>query len=157
MVSIGDLAPDFELLNQEEQPRRLSDYRGKKVVIFAFPAADTPGCTAQACAFRDTLPRFDEMQAVILGISPDKPSQLRKFKNGQKLPYDLLSDPQHQVLDAWGAWGVPMLGIIRLRMTSRSYWVLDEGGRVIDMKIGVGPKESVEKALQAVLAQPQKS
>jgi peroxiredoxin Q/BCP len=156
MLAMGDVVPDFELRNQDEQTVRLSAYRGKKVIIFAFPAADTPGCTAQACAFRDALPRFDNAQAVILGISPDKPAQLKKFKNGQKLPYDLLSDPDHKVLDTWGAWGVPMLGIIRLPMTTRSYWVMDENGRVIDLQIGVGPKESVEKALQAVLVQPQK-
>ncbi|MCU0515002.1 MAG: peroxiredoxin, partial [Anaerolineae bacterium] len=126
MLSVGQIAPDFVLPNQDGTPVRLSDQRGKKVIIFAFPAANTAGCTAQACGFRDALPQFENAGAIVFGISADKLPALQKFKRGQKLPYDLLSDENHAVLDAWSAWGKNMLGLFTLPIASRSYWVLDE-------------------------------
>ena len=105
MPAIGQPAPDFELPNQDGKPVRLGDFRGKKVVLFAYPKADTPGCTTQACGFRDHFPRIETKNAVVLGISPDQPEDLLKWKQKQSLPYDLLSDPEHKVLEAWGAWG----------------------------------------------------
>lgn len=150
MPKNGELAPDFALPNQDGEIIRLSDFRGRKVILFAFPKANSLGCTIQACSFRDALPQFENANAVVLGISGDTPEQLMKFKNGQRLTYDLLSDVEHEVLDAWDAWGVKMLSIISLPMARRSYWVIDEEGRVIDHQINAGPKESMERALQAV-------
>ena len=150
MPDIGETAPDFELLNQDSLSVRLKKYRGRKVIIFAFPQAYTPNCTAQACGFRDQFPQIETSNAVILGISPDKPDTLKRWKIDNKLQYDLLSDPDHTVLHEWSAWGKSVLGIIRLRRTNRSYWVLNEEGVVIDMQLGVSPEQSVERALNAL-------
>ncbi|MGQ9888483.1 MAG: thioredoxin-dependent thiol peroxidase [Aggregatilineales bacterium] len=151
MPSIGQTAPDFTLTNQDGQLVSLSSFRGKKVVIFAFPKADTPGCTTQACGFRDAFPKIEAGSAVVLGISPDKPSDLLKWKQKQKLPYDLLSDPDHAVLEAWGAWGERSMYGRKFMGVIRSHWVLDENGVVLDAQIKVSPQDSVQKAL-AVLA-----
>lgn len=150
MPDVGHQAPDFELLNQEGKTVRLSDYRGKKVVIFAFPKANTGGCNAQACAFRDELPRLEAGNAVVFGVSTDSVETLKGWKQSKKLTYDLLSDPDHKFLEAWGAWGLPVVSIIKIPMAIRSYWVIDENGKVIASQVGVGPTDSVEKALKAI-------
>ncbi len=150
MPNIGQQAPDFELQNQEGKTVRLSDLRGKKVVIFAFPKANTGGCNAQACAFRDELPRMESQNAVVFGVSTDSVETLKGWKQNKKLTYDLLSDPNHTFLEAWGAWGMPILSIIKIPMAMRSYWVIDEEGKVIASQVGVGPSDSVEKALKAI-------
>ncbi len=150
MPSVGEKAPDFELKNQDGQPVRLSDLRGKKVVLFAFPKAGTPGCTKQACGFRDTFPRIEAADAVVLGLSPDSPDDLLKWKQAENLPYMLLSDPDHRVLEAWGAWGEKTsygktsIGVIR------SHWVIDETGTIIDAQIKVSPEDSVSRALKVL-------
>lgn len=147
---IGEQAPDFELLNQDRQAVRLSDFRGKKVVIFAFPKANTGGCNNQACGFRDEFPRITTANAVVLGISGDSPEELKAWQTMKKLPYDLLSDPDHTVLQAWDAWGRSLLGLLKLPIITRSFWALDEEGRIIDMQVGITPWESVKRALAAV-------
>lgn len=147
---IGQEVPDFELSNQDGQPVHLSDYRGKKVVIFAFPKAFTPGCNAQACGFRDEFTEFQVLNAVVLGISPDSQDTLKRWKAEKNLPYDLLSDPDHALLESWGAWGIPLVGSLKIPMVNRSYWVLDEHGVIIDEKVNVPPTISVYKALSAV-------
>ena len=152
MLKIGDTAPDFELPNQDGKMIKLSDFRGQKVVIFSFPKANSMGCTMQACAFRDEVPTLDDPNVVVLGISPDPQADMQKFKDKQNLPYDLLSDSNHSMLEAWGAWGPSVLGLIKLPVAKRSYWVLDENGVVIDMKIDAGPKESAQKAIAALRA-----
>ncbi len=147
---IGQTAPDFELPNQDGTQVRLSDYRGSKVILFAFPKANTPGCNTQACSFRDEFFVVQSAKAVILGISPDSVETLRHWKADKRLPYDLLSDTDHHVLQQWGAWGVPVLSLIKVPMVNRSYWVIDEDGVVIDQQINVAPKDSVRRALAAV-------
>ncbi len=149
-MEIGSKVPDFELTNQDGKRVRLSGYRGHKVILFAFPKAYTAGCNAQACAFRDDFPQVESANAVVLGISGDSVATLHNWKTDKHLPYDLLSDPQHEVLEPWGAWGIPLLGLIRIPMVNRSYWVIDENGALIDQQINVGPKDSVKKALAAV-------
>lgn len=150
MTAIGQLAPDFQLPNQDGELVRLSEFRGKKVVIFAFPKAFTLGCNAQACSFRDEFPRLQSSNAVVLGISADTPETLKAWKQNQKLQYDLLSDPDHRVLDAWDAWGMPVLGALRLPVPVRSFWVIDENGVIVDAQVGITPAASVERALKAV-------
>jgi len=149
MLRVGDKAPDFALPNQDGDIVHLSHFRGKKVIVFAFPKANTYGCNNQACNFRDEFPQIDSSNAVVLGMSTDSTETLKGWKQGKKLPYDLLSDADHQVLEAWGAWGIK-LGIIALPAATRSYWVIDEDGIIIDMEIGIGPKASVEKAIAAI-------
>ena len=150
MPNIGEKAPDFELLNQDGKKVKLSDYRGKKVILFAFPQAYTAGCEMQVCGFRDQFPKIEAKGAVVLGISPDQPDKLKQWKADRGLQYDLLSDPEHQTLDAWHAWGRSLLGIITIPRTRRSYWVMDENGVVIDVQVGVTPGNSVAHALAAV-------
>ena len=150
MPTIGQAAPDFELLNQDGIPVRLSDFRGRRVIIFAFPKANTMGCNNQACSFRDVFPRIESHKAVVLGVSSDSVDVLAGWKRRQKLPYDLLSDPDHQMLDAWDAWGFKLF-VIKLPISAtRSYWVIDERGILVAQQIGVRPQESVDKALAAV-------
>jgi peroxiredoxin Q/BCP len=146
MPNIGEKALDFELRNQNGEKVKLSDFRGKKIVLFAFPKAATPGCTTQACGLRDEYPRIESANAIVLGLSPDHPEDLLKWKRDENLPYDLLSDPNHEVLEAWGAWGEksmygkPYMGVIR------SHWIIDETGAIADAQIKVSPKDSVERA-----------
>jgi peroxiredoxin Q/BCP len=150
MPKPGEAFPDFELLNQDGNPVKLSDYRGKKVIIFAFPKANTPGCTVQACGFRDEFPKIEAGNAVVLGLSPDKPEELRAWKDSQGFPYDLLSDPEHKLLDAWGVWGYQEFGAIKFTGVIRSHWVIGEDGTVLDEQIKVSPTDSVERATRAV-------
>ncbi|MDE2749828.1 MAG: peroxiredoxin [Chloroflexota bacterium] len=150
MPTIGQAAPDFELLNQDGKPVRLSDYRGSRVIIFAFPKANTMGCNNQACSFRDVFPQIEAHSAVVLGVSSDSVDVLAGWKRRQKLQYDLLSDPDHKMLDAWDAWGFKLFVITLPISATRSYWVIDEQGILVDMQIGVRPQESVDKALAAV-------
>lgn len=150
MPAVGEKAPDFELLNQDGRRVRLSDYRGQKVILFAFPQAFTLGCNAQACGFRDSLPQISARNAVVLGVSPDTPETLRRWKAEKGLQYDLLSDPDHAVLDAWNAWGQSLLGLISIPRANRSFWVLDEEGVVLDAQLGISSGESVARALRAV-------
>jgi thioredoxin-dependent peroxiredoxin len=150
MPEIGKPAPEIRLQNQEGEWVQLSDYKGKKVVLFIFPRANTMGCNAQACGFRDEFETISAANAVVLGLSADTPEVLKKWKADKKLPYDLLSDPDHKILEDWGVWHNSPLKLIGVRMVDRSYWVIDEQGIVIDGKAGIGPNESVRRALEAV-------
>ena len=150
MPTIGQAAPDFELLNQDGKPVRLSDYRGARVIIFAFPKANTMGCNNQACSFRDAFPQIEAQNAVVLGVSSDSVDVLAGWKRRQKLQYDLLSDPDHKMLDAWDAWGFKLFFVKLPISATRSYWVIDEQGILVDQQVGVRPQESVDKALAAV-------
>ena len=147
MVQVGDSAPDFELSNQDGETVKLSDYRGKKVLLFAYPKANTSGCTQQACGFRDALPQLEAAGAVVLGISPDKPAALAKWKAKEGLPYDLLSDPEHQVLEAYGAWGEKSMYGKTYWGVIRSHFIIDEEGNIADVQLKVSPAKSVEKGV----------
>ncbi len=150
MPTIGQTAPDFELLNQDGRTVRLSDYHGQPVIIFAFPKANTMGCNNQACGFRDIFPQIESRNAVVLGVSSDSVDELARWKQRKQLQYDLLSDPEHKMLDAWDAWGFKLI-IVKLPISAtRSYWVIDERGILVEQQIGVRPQESVDKALAAV-------
>ena len=105
MLQNGQLAPDFTLTADDGKSVTLSDFRGQKVILYFYPKADTPGCTKQACAIRDNWPQIDAQDQVVIGISPDEPPALVKFRAKYELPFILLSDPDHKVAEAYGAWG----------------------------------------------------
>ena len=147
MVQIGDNAPDFNLPNQDGEEVKLSDLRGKKVLLFAYPKANTSGCTKQACGFRDAMPQIESAGAVVLGLSPDKPAALAKWKAKEGLPYDLLSDPEHEVLEAYGAWGEKSMYGKKYWGVIRSHFVIDEEGKIADAQVKVSPAKSIEKGV----------
>lgn len=148
MPAVGEQAPDFALLNERGEMVTLNDYRGKKVLLFAFPRAGTSGCTRQACGFRDEFPRLEGVNATVLGISPDSPEDLLKWKEKEQLPYTLLSDPEHEVLQAWGVWGEKSMFGKKYMGVIRSHWIIDEEGVVLDEQVKISPAKSVEKAVK---------
>ena len=148
MLQIGDPAPDFELLSDENQPIRLSDLRGRRVVLFFFPRADTPGCTAQACGFRDRMPVIETGNAIVLGLSPDLPAALAKWRAKEKLPYNLLSDPDHAIADAFGAWGEKSMYGKTYEGILRGHAIIGVDGRVEDLRVRIKPDESVQAAVE---------
>ena len=129
-LSTGDKAPEFTLPDPDGDDVSLSDFRGQKVVLYAYPAASTPGCTTQACDFRDNIASLTSAGYQVLGVSRDEPAKQRKFRDEQQVPYPLLCDPSHEVLEAYGAWGEKKnygrtyVGVIR------STFVIDEEGLI---------------------------
>ena len=147
-MTLGEMAPDFELISDEGTPIKLSDMRGKKVVLFFYPKADTPGCTTQACGFRDNWPLIEAAGATVLGISPDAPEKLAKWRAKQAFPYNLLSDPAHEVAERYGVWGEKKLYGRAYMGIIRSHFVIDEDGRFADMQVKISPKNSIAKAVK---------
>jgi thioredoxin-dependent peroxiredoxin len=146
----GDPAPDFALSDQHGTTVRLSDLRGRRVVVYFYPKADTPGCTTQACSLRDARPDLDKVEATVLGISPDKPSAQARFDEKYGLGFQLLSDPDHAVAEAYGAWGErSMYGKTYMGIV-RSAFVIDEDGNIAEALYKISPKDTVPKALAAL-------
>lgn len=150
MFQIGELAPDFELTSDEGKPVKLSDYRGQRVILFFYPKAATSGCTTQACGLRDNFPVIREVNATVLGVSPDKPKALAKWRTAEKLPYNLLSDPDHQIATVYGVWGPKKMYGVTFEGIIRSHFVIGPDGRLEDIQIKVSPTESIERATNFV-------
>ena len=149
-LKVGDLAPDFELKTDTGDTVRLSDYRGRRVVLYFYPKDDTTGCTAQACGFRDAYPQIEERNAVVLGVSPDSVASHRKFKTKYDLPFTLLADPDHKVAEAYGVWGKKSFLGKEYEGIIRSHFIIDEEGRLADVQVKVGATDSVARALEAI-------
>jgi len=149
-VAKGSAAPDFTLPSDAGEPVRLSSLRGRKVVLYFYPKDDTSGCTAQACELRDALPRFDGVDAVVLGVSPDPVASHRKFRDKYGLNFPLLSDEDHAVAEAYGVWveksmyGRTYMGI------ERSTFLIGEDGRVLEAWRKVKPAGHAEMVAAAV-------
>ncbi|HNP72484.1 MAG TPA: thioredoxin-dependent thiol peroxidase [Kouleothrix sp.] len=149
-LKVGDVAPDFSATTDTGTTLRLSDLRGRRVVLYFYPKDDTPGCTTQSCGFRDAYPQIEERNAVVLGVSPDGQKSHQKFKSKFNLPFTLLVDEDHAIAEAYGVWGErsmygkTYMGIIR------SHFVIDEAGRIADAQVKVSPTDSVERALAAL-------
>ncbi|MFC0315912.1 thioredoxin-dependent thiol peroxidase [Gordonia phosphorivorans] len=129
-LEVGDIAPLFTLPDADGNPVSLSDYAGRKVLVYFYPAAMTPGCTKQACDFRDNLAELNESGVAVVGISPDKPAKLAKFVQRDELNFPLLSDPEKEVLTAYGAFGEKKLYGKVVTGVIRSTFLVDEDGRI---------------------------
>ncbi|MEV0251139.1 thioredoxin-dependent thiol peroxidase [Nocardia sp. NPDC050712] len=129
-LSPGDTAPAFTLPDADGKEVALADYRGRKVIVYFYPAASTPGCTKQACDFRDSLAELEGAGIEVLGISPDKPAKLAKFRDAEQLTFPLLSDPDKQVLSAYGAFGEKTMYGKTVVGVIRSTFLVDEQGKI---------------------------
>jgi thioredoxin-dependent peroxiredoxin len=152
MVEEGKPAPDFELKSDSGETVRLSDFRGKPVVVYFYPKDDTPGCTAQACGIRDNFDAFGERGAVVLGISPDDESSHVKFKEKYGLPFTLLADPDHEVSERYGVWGERKLYGKTYMGVERSTFLVDSEGNLSHVMRRVKPDTHVDQVLAALPA-----
>lgn len=146
----GEQAPDFELASDAGERVRLSDLRGKPVVLYFYPRDDTPGCTKEACAFRDAYGEFEERGAVLLGVSPDDEASHARFREKYSLPFTLLADLEHEAAEAYGAWrekknyGKTYWGV------HRSTFVIGADGTIVRAMYGVKPDGHPEQVLAAL-------
>lgn len=149
-LEIGDVAPEFELLNAQGETVKLSDFAGSKVIVYFYPKAMTPGCTTQACDFRDNLEALKGAGYQVVGISPDKPKSLQKFTDKEGLNFTLLSDPDKKVLEEWGAFGEKKNYGKVVQGVIRSTVVVDEAGKVELAKYNVKATGHVARILKDV-------
>ena len=129
-LQAGDKAPAFSLPDADGNTVSLSDFKGRKVIVYFYPAASTPGCTKQACDFRDSLAELNGAGIDVVGISPDKPAKLAKFRDAEALTFPLLSDPDKQVLSAWGTFGEKKMYGKTVHGVIRSTFLVDEKGTI---------------------------
>jgi peroxiredoxin Q/BCP len=147
-MKLGQKAPGFHLPDQDGKMHDMKDYAGKWVLLYFYPKDDTPGCTIEACAMRDNLPKFKKMKAVVLGVSADPVKKHAKFAEKYNLPFTLLADEKHELIDAYGVWakkkfmGREYMGILR-----NSYLINPEG-KIAKIYEGVKPKDHAEEVLQ---------
>lgn len=146
----GDAAPSFALLDQDGKKVRISDFKGRKLLVYFYPKADTPGCTRQACSVRDHRADLSDLGIAVLGISPDTPEKQRKFDEKYGLGFPLLSDVDHTVADAYGVWrDKSMYGRVFKGIT-RSSFLVDERRKITHVWYNVKPQDTVPKARQAL-------
>jgi peroxiredoxin Q/BCP len=145
---IGEPAPDFEALTDTGETVKLSDFRGRRVVLYFYPKDDTSGCTKQACGFRDSYPVIEEQNAIVLGVSPDGVTSHQKFKTKYDLPFTLLVDEEHTIAELYGVWGEKSMYGRKYMGIIRSHFVIDEAGKIADARVKVSPDDSVKLALQ---------
>jgi len=151
-LKTGEAAPAFSLPDQNESTISLSDFAGRKLLIYFYPKANTPGCTTQSCAVRDALPDLGELDCDAIGISPDKPGAQTKFDLKHGLGFPLLCDTDHAIAEAYDVWreksmyGKKYMGILR------SAFLIDEAGRIAEAWYKISPKDTVPKALAALNA-----
>ena len=138
----GDRVPAFTLTGDKGIKVKLADLKGSPVVLYFYPADDTPGCTREACAFRDRSAELKKLGAKVFGVSPDAQASHQAFREKFELPFPLLVDEGHQVADAYGVWGE--------QRNVRSHFVIDETGTLADVQVQVSPEDSVQRAVQAV-------
>jgi peroxiredoxin Q/BCP len=146
----GDIAPQFELEDQNGRKVKLSDFKGRKLLLYFYPKANTPGCTTQACSVRDARGDLDPMGVAAVGISPDTPRQQKKFDEKYGLGFPLLSDADHAVADAYGVWGEKSMYGKKYEGIIRSSFLIGEDGKLLQAWYKVSPKDTVPKACEAL-------
>jgi len=147
-LQVGDTAPDFEALSDSGKKIKLSDFRGKRVVLYFYPKDSTPGCTTQACGFRDNYPTIEKHKGVVLGVSPDGVASHQKFKAKQELPFPLVVDEDHKIATAYGVWGEKSMYGKKYMGVIRSHFVIDAKGKIADAHVKVSPTDSVKLAVE---------
>ncbi len=149
-LKVGEQAPDFETVNEAGENVSLKDLRGKRVVLYFYPKDNTSGCTAQACAFRDSYPQIEDANAVVLGVSPDSAKSHQNFKSKFELPFPLLIDQDHAIAEKYDVWreksmyGRKYMGILR------SHFVIDDAGKLADVQYNVKATDSAPKAVASL-------
>jgi len=149
-ISAGIPAPDFELLDDTNTPRKLSDYRGRNVVLYFYPKDDTPGCTKEACNFRDDYSAYENAGVVILGVSPDTVASHVKFKRKFQLQFPLLADEGHKVCDLYDVWGPKKFMGKEYEGVLRTTFLIGEDGNIIKVFENVRPAEHSAELLEAL-------
>ena len=148
MVSENEIAPDFTLESDQEEEVRLSSFRGDKVVLYFYPKDDTPGCTKEACSFRDDYSQFTLKGAVVIGVSPDPEESHQEFRAKYNLPFYLLSDPDHEVAEIYGAWGEKTVFGKTREGILRSTLIIDEEGKITKIFRNVKPEGHAAEVLE---------
>lgn len=147
-IKVGDIAPDFELTDQFNDAHKLNDYRGKKVILYFYPKDNTPGCTTEACGFRDNYSTFRQNGIVILGVSADSTESHAKFQEKYSLPFTLLADTDHKISEIYGVWqpkklmGKEYFGIVR------TTFVIDEKGKIVKIYEKVKPETHAQEIIE---------
>jgi len=151
-LEVGEKAPAFSLPDADGKTVKLADFKGRKVVVYFYPAASTPGCTKQACAFRDSLAELNGVGIDVVGISPDKPEKLAKFRDAEKLNFPLLGDPDKTVLTAWGTFGEKKMYGKTVQGVIRSTFLVDEKGKIAAAHYNV-KAASAASAIEKLIAE----
>jgi thioredoxin-dependent peroxiredoxin len=152
VIQEGQPAPDFELQSDAGETVRLSDLRGRSVVLYFYPKDDTPGCTTEACEFRDAYDAFRERGIEILGLSPDDVASHERFKSKHELPFTLLADPDHRVAEAYGVWAERNFAGKKYMGIKRSTFVIDPNGNVARAMLGIKPAGHAAAVLEGLAA-----
>ena len=148
-LQVGDIAPDFEVKNQHGEPVKLSDFRGKKVVLYFYPKDDTPGCTAQACNLRDNYELLLKQGYVVLGVSVDNEKKHQKFIQKYELPFPLLADTEHEIVEKYGVWQEKSMYGRKYMGTMRYTFVIDEKGKIEEIITKVDTKDHAAQILKS--------
>lgn len=149
-ISSGSPAPEFELRDETNKPRKLSDYRGRNVVLYFYPKDDTPGCTKEACNFRDDYSAYEDANIVVLGVSPDDVESHSKFKKKFQLPFPLLADEGHKVCDLYQVWGLKKFMGREYEGVLRTTFLIDSNGNIIKVFENVRPAEHSTEVLSVL-------
>ena len=150
MLTPGDPAPPFSLPDQDGTVRTLSEFKGRPVLVYFYPRADTPGCTTQSCALSEALPMMKKLKAVVIGISPDTPDKQKKFDEKYSLGFPLLADEDHAVAEAYGSWGEKSMYGRKYMGIIRSAFLVDEDGNLAEAWPKISPKDTPTKLLKAL-------
>ncbi len=149
-LNVGDKAPAFSLLDQEGKQVSLSDFKGKKLLLYFYPKADTPGCTKQACSIRDASKELKKLGVAAIGISPDEPPRQKKFDDKYSLGFPLLSDPDSKVTKAYGAWGEKSMYGKKYEGIIRSSFVIDGQCKILQASYKVKPLDTIPNATEVL-------